>query len=271
MEGELVPYLTLGSPMIFLFALVTVLIAAGGYLINDYFDFESDLINEKKHRLDSKTAYLLYYALIVFAGFSLSLYIAMSIGKVLLATIYLIAVAAMYLYSAIWKKKVLIGNIVVALFSAFVVAILIYAEKAYLFGGEGESTTILSEMVVYCVFAFLISMVREIVKDMEDIKGDEMAGYNTLPLVHGMSLSRYAAIGFGLLLLSTLIYWVSVYDFVFPPLILIYFVGFLVLPLMYVLFCLMNEKYFKPWLVSRICKSMMIFGIFFLLLTVNFI
>lgn len=263
-------YLALRPPMIYLFALVTVLIAAGGYLINDYFDFESDLANRKEHRLDSKTEYLLYYVLVVFLGFLLSLYIAMVIGKVLLATIYFIAVLAMYLYSAVWKRKVLIGNLVVALFSAFVVLILVYAERDYLFSNLNKWDSNLPEMIIYSAFAFLISMVREIIKDIEDMEGDRMAGYKTLPIVESTKVARSVAVFFGLVLLATLLYWGSKITLGSPYIVSGTMIGLLLMPLSYVLFGLLSEKYFKPTRLSKVCKFIMISGILFLLLSVNF-
>ena len=262
LELEDLPQLVLEFPMIYFFSLVTVLIAASGYLINDYFDFESDLSNNKKYRLKNKTVYLSYYAIIVFIGFILSVYIAFSIGKVLLAGIYILAVAALYLYSAKWKKQALIGNVVVSLFSAFVILILLYAEKDFLATKSELFPVDTTQMFIYAGFAFLVSMVREIIKDIEDIGGDMAVGYRTLPIVYSLEVAKSIATIFGLALLVMITFWIYHLCLVMNyRLIVLSSIFLLVLPIVYVLSRLLFQKTINPQHLSKVCKLHMIIGI----------
>ena len=265
--------LNLGSLYIHFFAFVTVIIAASGYLINDYFDFESDLLNQKTNRLSSRTTYLSAYWVSNVIGFLLALYLARSNGQLYLAGIYIAAVAALFLYSAVWKKKVLIGNVVVALFSAFVVVILIYAEKEYLFDLEtntcrrpGISTIQL--MLLYSGFIFLISMVREIVKDIEDVNGDAQLGYCTLPIVYGCKAARMIAVIFSIGLLTLLAYWALVMKANAALLAMVYLILLIILPLIYLIFYLMYYSTdFNAAFASKYCKFIMLSGLGFIILS----
>ncbi len=260
--------LVLSDPYIYLFAFITVIIAASGYLINDYFDFDSDLKNAKTNRLNNKSAYLAYYWIVVFLGFILSLWLALVvINKVLLAGIYVMSVAALFLYSAKWKKKVLIGNIVVSLFSAFVILILIYAEKDYLTHTPKEHEVDLLSMFIYSGFAFFVSMVREIIKDIEDVSGDKAVGYRTLPIVSGIERAKSIASYFAWGLLVLIIGWMTNLYWSGTLLIILLLSGLLlVAPVLYVLVGMLSKTKMNPSLLSSICKIHMVFGIFVLII-----
>ena len=260
--------LVLSSPYIFLFAFITVSIAASGYLINDYFDFDSDLKNAKTNRLRSKSANLVYYWVIVLIGFLLSLWMALVVvNQVLLAGIYLVAVAALFMYSAVWKKQVLIGNVVVSLFSAFVILILIYAEREYLAHTPKEFEVDLSSILIYSGFAFLVSMVREIIKDIEDVSGDKTVGYRTLPIVYGIARAKGIASFFAWWLLLLIIGWMTyLYLGVTPRMILLISVMLLCIPVSYVLIKLLSKVKMNPKQLSQVCKVHMILGIVVLII-----
>ena len=246
----------LSAPKIYIFALVTVLITLSGYLINDYFDCETDRHNDKS-KLTPNLNLKLYF-ISVFAGFVLALSLALSLGQPLLSLIYLGAVTLLYLYLANWKQKVLIGNVVVAVFTAGVPLILLYAEKEHL--NIGVASTIL----MFGVFSFLISMTREIIKDIEDVEGDIVARYKTLPIVYGIDRARIYAGFFTLSLIVILLYWeYSLSDV--PGLGHMLVLILLYVPLVYLLISLIRKK--SNWgSLSRLCKLIMIFGLLLLIL-----
>ena len=200
-----------------LFIIDTVLIAAAGYVINDVFDQRTDQLNKPKNvyigpnQLSAKSAWVYYGSLVMF-GFFIALYIAYSIGKLHLLLIYPIAVGMLFLYSKSFKKLPLIGNFVVAIFCAFVPGILLYAEWDMLFMSKfSYPSGYLPFMFVftsYIIFAFLATMVREIIKDIEDVEGDQSAGYKTLPVFASIRTSVNTSLGFGLLLLLSYGIWV---------------------------------------------------------------
>jgi len=264
LDGSLV--WTLRPPLIYLFSFITLLIAASGYLINDYFDFDSDLANAKKNRLTDRYAILGYYVVLVVVGFLLSLWFAISLNKPLLSIIYIVAILLLFVYSASWKKKVLIGNVIVALFSSFVMLILIYSERENLPQlKESDHSFIMNNTLAFAVFAFLISMVREIVKDIEDVKGDKAVGYATLPVKVGVSKAGRVAAFVSFLLLTTLIAWLWSDDSS-HTLLLLYGIFFLVLPCLYLSYRLAFTSNYSPAIISKLCKGVMLSGLIFIIL-----
>ena len=256
----------LESPKIYVFAFVTVLITLGGYLINDYFDIETDKINDKS-RLSPKSLLLLYFV-ILFLGFILAFALALSLGQPALSLIYLMAVALLYMYSAIWKRQVLIGNVIVSLFTAAVPLILLYAERDQLDMlnvTSIESTT--SSIVFFSAFTFLISMVREIIKDIEDLEGDSAAGYKTLPIVYGIERAKTIAGFYGFVLMGTLLLW-QFYSLRFTSdnlLTHLFVFIFLYAPVIFLVVKLLgNSAHWKS--LSQLCKAIMLFGLLLIII-----
>ena len=252
-------YWKLYPSYIHIFAIVTVLITLSGYLINDYFDRETDKINQKVKL--SPPAILKLYFIAVFTGFILAFRLAMSLGYPLLTLIYLLAVVLLYMYSSSWKKKVLIGNIVVSGFTAGVPLILLYAELENLPLIKEEVPIIL----MFGLFSFLISMTREIIKDIEDVEGDRVASYNTLPIVYGVERAKLVAGIFCLTLIIVLLLWqyfcldlaVSIH---LLTLIVLYF------PLIYLLIKLFRKSPPNWHSLSLLCKLIMLMGLLLLIL-----
>jgi len=256
----------LESPKIYVFAFVTVLITLGGYLINDYFDIETDKINDKS-RLSPKSLLLLYFV-ILFLGFILAFALALALGQPALSLIYLMAVALLYMYSAIWKRQVLIGNVIVSLFTAAVPLILLYAERDQLDMlnvTSIESTT--SSIVFFSAFTFLISMVREIIKDIEDLEGDSAAGYKTLPIVYGIERAKTIAGFYGFVLIGTLLLW-QFYSLRFTSdnlLTHLFVFIFLYAPVIFLVVKLLGNS--AHWTsLSQLCKAIMLFGLLLIII-----
>lgn len=198
----------------------------------------------------------------------MALGIALHIGKPLLTLIYLVAVTLLFLYSSIWKKRVLIGNLVVALFSAFVVVILLYAELDHLQNMPNESAaTKIIPLTAFSIFAFLISMMREIIKDIEDHEGDKAAGYLTLPIVYGTLRAQRVAAFFGLSLVATLFIWIKYFMVPLPLWLPILVMAFLIFPIGYILLKLFSKSELNAALLSKLSKAIMIFGLIFLIIT----
>ena len=258
----------LSPPKIFIFTLVTICIAASGYLINDYVDFHSDISNEKKNRLQSQFANLKYYLLIVLVGFVISVLFALDMGKPLLSLIYLLAIGGLFIYSTHLKKTVLLGNIVVSIFSGGVLWILLYAENALM----DKLPLDLEEHIrgtvwLFCIFAFLVSMIREIVKDVEDINGDKANGYKTLPIRYGIGWSKVISIFIVITLIASLGYltYASMQEQQF--LIGFYLIIALLLPLGWIGYSIWLPTFSeRSRLISQYCKAVMLFGIILLIL-----
>lgn len=176
-----------------LLSLSTVLVAAAGYIINDYYDIKIDAINKPGRlvvgtvirRRPAMFAHLVLSLLGIGIGFWLSLAIGLiNTGAVLL----------LWGYSARLKKLPLIGNVVIALLAA----IMLLVVAVY-------NDTLNRVTLGYALFAFLISLIREIIKDMEDLKGDASFECRTLPIVlgiRGAKLVLYPVIAIFLALLT---------------------------------------------------------------------
>ncbi|MBK6446956.1 MAG: geranylgeranylglycerol-phosphate geranylgeranyltransferase [Bacteroidetes bacterium] len=192
-----------------LLVLSTILIAAAGYIINDIFDITADEINKPESvvigkKITEKKARLVYLLLNA-VGISISLYLAIKIEHPTMALVQVFIVASLWMYSSYYKRRILSGNFIIALLSALVLIVV------GLFEPEFYRNFVF--LMAYSGFAFFVSLTREIIKDMEDVEGDEKAQYKTLPVRFGLQKTK-GIIYFNLLLTGGLIVLVF-YQFFF--------------------------------------------------------
>ncbi len=190
----------------------TILIAAGGYLINDLLDYEADLVNKPEavfvNRIFAKQIVWIFYWSTILIGFAIAWYLAIYVRKLPLVLIYPAAVLLLYLYSKWFKKMPLIGNVVVAVFCAFVAGVVLFADRENFAQMTGQGWEVAVLFGGYLWFAFLSTLLREIVKDIEDMEGDAQLGLQTLPLRFGEKNAKGWAIGIGAALLISLMVFV---------------------------------------------------------------
>ena len=177
-----------------LFMLTTLLIAASGYVVNDIQDVPADLHNKAENRLIGNGidigAAKFYYWILVLLGFIISIYIGFNISEPLLILIYPMGIGLLYWYSMKLKKLGIYGNMVVALFTAFVPGILLIAERQLLIG-EHQLLLLAGKVIMaFSMFSFIINLQRELVKDIEDIEGDMLIGSKSVPLANGIAQSK---------------------------------------------------------------------------------
>ncbi|MBA3648425.1 MAG: geranylgeranylglycerol-phosphate geranylgeranyltransferase [Chitinophagales bacterium] len=205
---------TLNPFTFFLFVFSTVLIAAAGYIINDYFDVRIDVINKPERIFIDRTirrrTAMVLHQLFTGVGVLLSLYAAHRAHNVKLGFIHATIAGLLWFYSTSYKRRMLIGNIMISLLTAMVILIVVLYERQ-LFYPESPAInaaaySIFIIIFFYFLFAFLISMIRELVKDMEDVKGDEYYGCRTLPIAIGIKKTKLVVFGIAALILSFLIY-----------------------------------------------------------------
>jgi len=166
------------NPDMALLCLGTILIAAAGYVINDYYDVKIDYVNKPERvvvgRFLTRRAIIILHATLNTLGVAVGIMVSWQIG-----VLNFFVVGLLWLYSNQLKRLPLLGNITVALLtglSVFVVYLL-YHESIFLFA-------------TYSFFAFFISLIREIIKDMEDVEGDKKFDCNTLPIALGIRKSK---------------------------------------------------------------------------------
>jgi 4-hydroxybenzoate polyprenyltransferase len=179
-------------------ALSTMLIAAAGYVINDYFDIKIDLINKPSKVLLGKViarkkAILLHATLTVVALF-LAGYVAIAGHHLEWLLVQVGCILLLWFYSTHFKRQYLTGNIVVALLAALTVVTLILYEPVFwnvlITAGRSSTPSLpLLSLIVYAFFAFILTWMREIVKDIEDFQGDLAQGCVTMPIKKGIKYS----------------------------------------------------------------------------------
>ena len=175
-----------------LLVLATVFIAAGGYIINNIFDVETDTENKPENVIvgqfiSEPQAYNLYIGFTVI-GVAMGFYLSNVIEKPSFASIFIVIAATLYFYATNLKQSLLIGNFIVALLLSFSVVIIgIFDLYPVTFEENRPVMGLLFGILLdYALFAFVINFIREIVKDLEDVNGDSGQGMNTLPIAFGV-------------------------------------------------------------------------------------
>lgn len=247
----------------------TLCIAAGGYIINDIFDQETDSINKPNSVIVGKTisesqAYDLYVGLTI-TGVLIGFFLSNSIGKPNFAVFFIFIASLLYFYATTLKQIILLGNIAVALVLASSVIIVGLFDVFPVTTAENQKqmVPIFSLLMDYSLFAFMLNLAREIIKDIEDIEGDKYFKINTLAVQLGPPktaklLSLFCLVPIGLFLNYMYRYFV-LNDL---QLISIYSLIFIVSPLCYCaikLFFAKNKTDFSS--LSLLLKWIILFGI----------
>lgn len=258
----------------FLLVFTTIIIAGAGYIVNDLFDYEIDKINKPEkqiigNQISKAVAWRWYYSLNMI-GLAIAVFVAWRVENLPLVLLFPLFAVPLWLYSYHLKKVALLGNLLIAIFCAMVAVLVLFAERdAY---GQLLQVSPTSAAYVYFIFlgyanfAFYSTMFREIVKDMEDVSGDQEHNCKTLPIVLGIRKTRFIAAVFGLILLGFLVYlayWHWQYSELRVG--LVYLIGGIILPLLYALARLMVAKDARGFArVSRVAKWVMLSGILYL-------
>lgn len=202
--------------------LSTVLIAAAGNMINDYFDVKTDLINHPDtvvlDKVIKRRWAIILHITFTITGILIGAITAIKTGYLRLVSFHLIAAIALWFYSTHFKKQLLVGNIVVSLLTAAVPFLTFIFEIAYLnktipdFTAEHFPVLLSAGKItfLFSFFAFITSLAREIIKDMEDYKGDKETGGHTMPISWGIRTSKI--VSFFLLLITALLLLVVIYN-----------------------------------------------------------
>ncbi|MBW6460206.1 MAG: geranylgeranylglycerol-phosphate geranylgeranyltransferase [Bacteroidales bacterium] len=188
-----------------LLVIATLLIGAGGYVINDVLDVEMDAINKPGKQIinryiSTERGKNLHMRLTV-AGVITGMAFSYLSGNIMLGILFVIIPTALFYYSYKYKYMPLVGNLVVAAISAMVVVMYWIFEFYHLKGqpvhfiDASRYFILLNRFVLaFAAFAFLVSLMREIVKDAQDMEGDARFGCKTLPIMLGIPSTRLLVI-----------------------------------------------------------------------------
>lgn len=236
----------LSSPKLFLLSLSTILIAAAGYIINDYYDVKIDYINKPERvvvgRVLKRRIVMVAHTLFNLTGIAIGFYLMPKLGIVnFLAAFWL------WLYSNQLKRLPFIGNLSIAFLTGLSICVVAFYYQQ-------------NELLIYtyALFAFALTLVREIIKDMEDLKGDATFGCQTLPIIWGVrrtKIVQYVLLGVFILLLIAMAAEVD-------KLSLKNFFLLLILPVAYFIVRLVRADSRREFaFLSLYCKLLMLAGV----------
>lgn len=247
----------------------TVLIAAGGYVINDIFDQETDLENHSKktiigNSITESKAYIIYASLTI-SGVLCGFILANSVEKSNFAVIFVLIATLLYFYASALKQIAVVGNVIVATllaFSVIIIGIFDIVPNTFDFN-QKQMMLAFSILFDYAKFAFIINLVREIIKDIEDIKGDTLQEMKTLPILIGVSKTN--KIAFVLLLVPVLYLFYYVKSNLFDNNLLysvFYMIALVIAPMIICLIKIWNAKEKSDYTqISKLLKLIIFFGI----------
>lgn len=229
----------------FLLSLSTVMIAAAGYIINDYYDIKIDFINKPERVVIGKSITrryaILFHTVLSGLGILIGAYVSLWIGAVNIISVFLL-----WLYSNLLKRLPFVGNLSVA----FLTALALILVDLYFNSGNDM-------IYIYASFAFFMTLIREIIKDMEDLKGDNSFGCKTLPIIWGIRKTKQMIY----FLLAVLVITVVVLNFLFTDLPVSFFVLFIVVLYGFLHKLIRADTTKDYYRLSTICKWIMLFGI----------
>lgn len=249
----------------------TVLTAAAGNVINDYFDRKTDMLNKPesvivgKHinRRAAMTIHGVFSTIAILIGF----YISWKIKLWQLSMIFILTTGLLWYYSVLYKKQLIIGNLIVALLSALVPILVALYEipplntfyRELILKYNVSFLEIFYWALTFGIFAFLTSFSREIVKDIEDLEGDNAYGCNTIPIAWGITNAKIIAISLNIITIGILAYiYLQHHD---NNKTLLYFSVISLLIILYNIFLFKAQRKKDYRFVSIFMKIVMILGI----------
>lgn len=243
-----------------------LLITMGGYLINDIYDIESDKINKPDKVyittvISIKNGQFLYF-LTSITGLILGLYLSVNKNLNHLSGYFIVTVIILFVYTKILKKLPLIGNVIVALLVSLPIFLVYEFDHSMISIKDIFDNLFLSIIIFfYLLFAFVTTLIREIIKDLQDIKGDNKLKLKTLPIMIGKKRTINFLI-FLSFLLQLLLLMVLIDSFKNDQYLILFFLITLSLLVAYLIYKLRvpfkNNQY---QLLSSLMKIIMLVGV----------
>ncbi|MHA4810619.1 geranylgeranylglycerol-phosphate geranylgeranyltransferase [Flavitalea flava] len=259
----------------YLLSVSSILIAAAGYIINDYFDLNIDRFNKPERLVIDKIIKrrwaIVWHWILSGIGVLLGFYVSWKLRNPIVGLANLGCVVLLWFYSTTFKRKLLIGNVVISLLTAWVILVLYICEFRFGIFRDPVFHQKLSRAfkfaVLYGGFAFILSLVREVVKDIEDMGGDSRYGCRTMPIVWGVNPAKVFAGTWLVVLIGSLIV-IQFYALQYGWWLILFFCIFLlILPLIWILRKLYEAQISKDYhSLSSLIKGVMLIGILSMLI-----
>ncbi len=275
--------------MFLLLVLGTLFVAAGGYVINDYFDTKIDALNRPDkvivgNAIPRERASLLHQIL-TGAGVVFGVVVAFFSRSFTLGLIFVLVPGLLWFYSASYKRQFLIGNIIVAFCAALVPFSVLLPEASLLTNFYSQALiaqtpiipTLYKWVCGFALFSFLTTLIREIIKDMEDEYGDRELECRTMPVVLGLKKTKFILLG--LIVLTMFILFAVVLKYIHFPVDKIsirYLIFGVLLPFVVLIYLLFKAKTPSDYgQASTFMKFIMILGslysvMIYFLLAINY-
>jgi len=249
----------------FLLALATVLIAASGNVVNDIFDQNIDFHNKPDriivgNTISEEQAWNFYYGL-GSVGLGLGMFLCWDLGNISNSLIFMLSAGGLYFYSYSYKRQFLIGNLVVAFLAGLVPFLPLYIQMMCTPNLWMELPWA-PVLVALAFFSFLTTLIREMIKDMEDLKGDQLLKCTTIPIVLGVKATKAIVIVLTMVLMSAIVSlqtaWIRDEDWLMFG----YFLIAVQLPAAAIIFQVLRGKTPRDFhLASTLTKVLMLGGI----------
>lgn len=264
--------------MLWILILATVFIAAGGYILNDYFDIKIDSINKPEKLIVGNTISrgraMLMHQILTGIGVLAGLFLAFYSQSYTIGFIFIVVPGLLWFYSASYKRQFLIGNLVTAFLAALSILVVGILQLAFL-QKEYDSlvfetpipNTIYSWIGGFSFFSFIFTWIREIIKDIEDEGGDREMECRTMPIVWGIFKTKLFLYTLIILTIGGLFIINELYIPFEGSLTLRYIIVGILLPnlvLIYLLFTAKNKVDFHQ--ISSLCKAIMASGVLYSLI-----
>lgn len=268
-----------------LLVLATVLVAAGGYVINDYFDARIDKINKPEHLIIDqgvkRRVAMGAHAVLSSLGVAIGIFLAWRCNILMAGgTLFTISVIGLWFYSTSFKYQFLSGNIIISLFTGmvpFMVALfevprIIIRYSIKLAQQQNEFGSVVTDTILlwagaFGITAFGLSLIRELIKDMEDVEGDQEYGCKTLPIVWGIKRAKMVVSALTVLFMAGIGYIQYMQYTAQDKYSFTYFLLLIQLPLLFVMYRVITAKEKKHYHISSLfVKFIMLAGICYLFL-----
>lgn len=276
--------LQFGEFHFFLLVFATLLLTAAGYVINDYFDTRTDMLNRPETvvvgRIISRRSAIILHWVLNFIGILTGFYLGFYAGVPLLGLLFVFVAVLLWFYSTDYNRKFLIGNVIIAFLTAMVPVLVVLFEVPMLNNEYGDIMRLNQASFSYIVawvgsfgfFAFLTTLIRELIKDIEDHEGDEAQGRRSVPIILGISYTKLIIGGLIIMTVVSLAYLYKAYLMIgfygeTDYLSLFYFIFLLFIPFCYLFYKVMvavkKEHYRSAHLLT---KLIMLSGLLYSLL-----